>query len=1758
MGAPPDADCAVAAAPVATVTCILVLSPLRAADGHLRVQREVFPAGDPLDAYLPEGEDLRHVTVNGATILPEHYARYVPKAGDELWLWPTWGEPATLIGIGISLLVGLAVSAASHFLFRPKPLLLPQQNQMSGEAERTFSFEGIRTAVGPGAVVPVVYGRHRIGGQLLLATVDQAAVVVDDGTTAHTATISDVTHGEPSDIVYVTAPNHGFVTGQIVLIQGVQGKTEVNTTWAIHVGDADTFVLDSSWAVGITHPYQGGGTAMLYNQGSRNYQAITNPPTLTLMIGLCEGPIEAILTDTIQINGQPVANFPGVQVYTGLGTANQPAFAEFGGARNTFADGRDIGESPLTYTSNAALHAFVLNLAWPEGLYFLNDKGEKHSNNAVLQYRYAPRGTGSWSAWTPFQVNADRTAAVRLGIRREGLPYQAYDIQIQHLRAGNTDELRARYKSILESVTEYVPDTYAYPYTAWLGLRALATDALRGALPNITVEVRGRQVRVGSLAVPETWSDNPAWCVLDALTNRRYGTGVPDSEVDLTAFALYAAYCDQQMQGERRHTLNYVLDRETRAQQFFLETMGGSRGILLKTAGLWTPRPTRDETPTCLLSWTSVTNVRLTYIQDVDAINVVEARFASEDQDFEQDVITWPTLANWPPEVHKHSFDLRGVTKPSRVMRALQYELNRRRFENVLLEMDCSLEALPLQMHDLFRFAHPLPGWGTSGRIQQGSDAAILHVDEDCLFEQDLTYVVYVRHEDDTLEAREVLTITLGPTRTLHLAAQLSFFPVPRTSTFMFGTLATNANTRTFRVTSLRRKNDLTVSLEALIHNPSIYDEAVASPLGVITTLFNPEGPPPPLLSLVATEVTRIQTSGASLRVINLSWDVAPLSSGYALYGGAMILRRVLLATGQMGQVEAGTIGAGAISDPNDPNYNYTPLTQVRGHVLDWDDYTAISGSTYQYRVVPISHLGVPNNIGAREVVIHIAGPTTPGYFPATPRNLRLQGQAVGVSLWEGRDLHVEWDAVADSPLFSETFFVAFYVVQVWAPGQLYLLRAYNAALAPAGQSVQWTYTHQQNEEDQIRSGYAGARRDLQVMVWAVTNTGLLSLDPAVIVVTNAPPDMSNILPEAQALFEAVRIDWKQWIRPRDFDHFLVLLDAGNPPTIPNQTVGIDFQVLLIPDLLAGITYYVQIIPYDSFGIGIPSAIASFTPVALTADKLDNTPPAVPTGLRLTTGTDASADGTVMTWVQAHWNPQGEEDLNGFQLVFRVASPNIPTVVQPGRFDSTYKIFVPGNVTVFAKIAAIDRLANLSAFTDPEVSITTGRDGTPPSAAANLYAVGTVQKIALLWTPPGDLDYDYCEVWTSGLNDRSTAGVIGQGSYSFEHTGFVANQRAYYWIRPVDTSGNIGPFHPVSATAGVTAVAGQLDDTFISSLVATKILTGKLTALVSIGVADRVYIDGTNSLMVIRDQYLGNNRVLLGKLGPLSDQYGIQIFNSGGGLMFDANESGVTAAGIKTGVINAGHLRTDTAVITGVAQIQDALIRNAHILDLAADKIIAGTINAQVFLGGPVAGSIAPIVLDGVNRQIILRDDNGTIRVWIGRIAAGPTNYSILIYHADGSLMWSPETGAQTPGIAPSAVVTEKIYVNAVTNSVSYTDIVGLSVTISETALASLVFDLNEGDQVWVTLTATVSVATLDDACELRVRENSAASGSPELAYGQTNNPGRSTMVCQGVYTAPSGFSGTKAFVGTFKNGGVAGNSIGADHIKMVGFRRQR
>ena len=66
-------------------------------------------------------------------------------------------------------------------------------------------------------------------------------------------------------------------------------------------------------------------------------------------------------------------------------------------------------------------------------------------------------------------------------------------------------------------------------------------DAFPSGLPTITADVKGVKVydpRTSTTA----WSDNPALCIRDYLTNERYGRGIPASQIDDTSFTASANY----------------------------------------------------------------------------------------------------------------------------------------------------------------------------------------------------------------------------------------------------------------------------------------------------------------------------------------------------------------------------------------------------------------------------------------------------------------------------------------------------------------------------------------------------------------------------------------------------------------------------------------------------------------------------------------------------------------------------------------------------------------------------------------------------------------------------------------------------------------------------------------------------------------------------------------------------------------------------------------------------------------------------------------------------------------------------------------------------------------------------------------------------------------------------------------------------------------------------------------------------------------
>lgn len=102
------------------------------------------------------------------------------------------------------------------------------------------------------------------------------------------------------------------------------------------------------------------------------------------------------------------------------------------------------------------------------------------------------------------------------------------------------------------------------------------------------------------------------------------------------------------------------------------------------------------------------------------------------------------------------------------------------------------------------------------------------------------------------------------------------------------------------------------------------------------------------------------------------------------------------------------------------------------------------------------------------------------------------------------------------------------------------------------------------------------------------------------------------------------------------------------------------------------------------------------------------------------------------------------------------------------------------------------------------VAMGTAADGVP--TASSLTASGVPGGIALGWVSPDMTRISHVEVWGSQTNDRATATRLTRTrGEDFVHN-VTGGETWYYWI-VTRSDARWGPWHPVSATAGVSATA---------------------------------------------------------------------------------------------------------------------------------------------------------------------------------------------------------------------------------------------------------------------------------------------------------------------------------------------------------------
>ena len=112
-------------------------------------------------------------------------------------------------------------------------------------------------------------------------------------------------------------------------------------------------------------------------------------------------------------------------------------------------------------------------------------------------------------------------------------------------------------------------------------------------IPNVKVIMKGKKVvayNSSSVAQTAAYSDNPAWCLLDYLTNERYGKGIPIANIDIPSFYTAAGICDTEVTAYGSTTIkvmscNAVIDTSKKIIDNVRELLAGCRGYLPFSGG---------------------------------------------------------------------------------------------------------------------------------------------------------------------------------------------------------------------------------------------------------------------------------------------------------------------------------------------------------------------------------------------------------------------------------------------------------------------------------------------------------------------------------------------------------------------------------------------------------------------------------------------------------------------------------------------------------------------------------------------------------------------------------------------------------------------------------------------------------------------------------------------------------------------------------------------------------------------------------------------------------------------------------------------------------------------------------------------------------------------------------------------------------------------------------------------------------------------
>jgi hypothetical protein len=282
-------------------------------------------------------------------------------------------------------------------------------------------------------------------------------------------------------------------------------------------------------------------------------------------------------------------------------------------------------------------------------------------------------------------------------------------------------------------------------------------------VPQVLFDIKGKQVST-SFGGGAVWSDNPAACLLDYLTNTTYGKGLALADIDQTSFNEVRDYCDQVVtlytDGSavtgKRYLANGFLDPDTPVFDNIKSLLSCFNGYLLWSAGKYKFKVLKDETNTGFTFDESniIGQISMQLNSKENLSNRVKMSFYNSGLDFAEDFAIWEDedLRNEEDngEVLELEVALPFTSDYTRALNLAKQTMEQSRLGNVV-SFTATPNALEVEVGDRVWFSHPYLGFQDDYRVM----GMVLNPDK--------TISVTLMQYDDVIYSLTAISTAPGP-----------------------------------------------------------------------------------------------------------------------------------------------------------------------------------------------------------------------------------------------------------------------------------------------------------------------------------------------------------------------------------------------------------------------------------------------------------------------------------------------------------------------------------------------------------------------------------------------------------------------------------------------------------------------------------------------------------------------------------------------------------------------------------------------------------------------------------------------------------------------------------------------------------------------------------------------------------------------------------------------------------------------------------